>query len=90
MRLLLDTHAFLWFIGGSHQLSDTARALIENPQNERLLSAASLWEIAIKARLGKLEADPRKMVAAIDASGFIELSITAAHAALAAAGILVR
>ena len=54
MRLLLDTHAFLWFIMGSANLSVNARALIENPANERLLSVASLWEIAIKTSLGKL------------------------------------
>ena len=54
MRLLLDTHAFLWFIMGSANLSLNARILIENPANERLLSVASLWEIAIKTSLGKL------------------------------------
>jgi PIN domain nuclease of toxin-antitoxin system len=54
MRLLLDTHAFLWFIMGSANLSVNARALIENPANERHLSVASLWEVAIKATLGKL------------------------------------
>ena len=54
MRLLLDSHAFLWFIMGSANLSVNARALIEDPANERLLSLASLWEIAIKTSLGKL------------------------------------
>ena len=54
MRFLLDTHAFLWFIMGSANLSVDARVLIENPANERLLSVASLWEIAIKTSLGKL------------------------------------
>jgi PIN domain nuclease of toxin-antitoxin system len=54
MRLLLDTHAFLWFIMGSGNLSVTARALMENTANERLLSVASLWEIAIKTSIGKL------------------------------------
>ena len=54
MRLLLDTHAFLWFIMGSANLSVNARALIEDPANERLLSVASLWEIAIKTSFGKL------------------------------------
>ncbi len=54
MRLLLDTHAFLWFIDGSPQCSANARALIEDISNERLLSLASLWEMAIKVSLGKL------------------------------------
>lgn len=55
MRLLLDTHAFLWFIMGSANLSANARARIEDPASERLLSVASLWEIAIKTSLGKLK-----------------------------------
>jgi len=59
MRLLLDTHAFLWFIMGSANLSANARALIEDPANERLLSVASLWEIAIKTSLGKLTLSAR-------------------------------
>jgi PIN domain nuclease of toxin-antitoxin system len=54
MRLLLDTHTFLWFIIGSPKLSEKARASIEDTTNERLLSTASLWEIAIKHSLGKL------------------------------------
>lgn len=54
MKILLDTHAFLWFISGSPALSDYARRLIENFSNERLLSIASLWEMSIKASIGKL------------------------------------
>jgi PIN domain nuclease of toxin-antitoxin system len=54
MRLLLDTHAFLWFVMGDNRLSQSARAAIEDPANEKRLSVASLWEIAIKHSLGKL------------------------------------
>lgn len=54
MRLLLDTHAFLWFVEGNPQLSARARTLIEDTSNEILLSVASIWEIAIKFSLGKL------------------------------------
>ena len=54
MRLLLDTHTFLWFIGGDVTLSPYARQLIEDRTNERLLSIASLWEMAIKVSLGRL------------------------------------
>ena len=57
MKLLLDTHSFLWFIDGNPRLSATARQLIEDPANERLVSIASLWEIMIKGRLGRLEID---------------------------------
>ena len=55
MKLLLDTHTFLWFIGGSDRLSQTARSLIEDRDNQPFLSMASLWEMAIKTSLGKLE-----------------------------------
>lgn len=55
MRLLLDTHTSLWFIGGSDELSCTARKLIEDPNNQRLLSVASLWEMAIKVSVGRLK-----------------------------------
>jgi PIN domain nuclease of toxin-antitoxin system len=54
MKLLLDTHSFLWFIMGSPKLSERVRALIEDDGNDKLLSIASLWEIAIKQSLGKL------------------------------------
>ncbi|MDZ7696137.1 MAG: type II toxin-antitoxin system VapC family toxin [Deltaproteobacteria bacterium] len=54
MRLLLDTHTFIWFIGGDSKLSAYARQLIENTENERLLSIASLWEMSIKASIGRL------------------------------------
>jgi PIN domain nuclease of toxin-antitoxin system len=54
VRLLLDTHSFLWFVGGDSSLSVAARLLIEDADNSVFLSAASVWEIAIKVSLGKL------------------------------------
>ncbi len=54
MNLLLDTHAFLWFIAGDFQLGDLAKIQIENPDNLKFVSIASLWEIGIKLSLGKL------------------------------------
>jgi PIN domain nuclease of toxin-antitoxin system len=54
VRILLDTHAFLWLIAGDASLSATAREAIETPSNESLLSTASLWEMANKVSLGKL------------------------------------
>ena len=54
MRLLLDTHTFLWFIGGDDKLSDVARKLIKDTRNQPLLSIASVWEMAIKLSIGKL------------------------------------
>jgi PIN domain nuclease of toxin-antitoxin system len=80
MRLLLDTHIFLWAIAGSARLKPAARRAIESAE-QVYVSAASIWEIAIKARLGKIEVDPDELVDAIDASGFIELAVRAEHAA---------
>lgn len=54
MRVLMDTHAFLWWVDDSSALSRKARSTIANPDNECLLSLASCWEMAIKSRLGKL------------------------------------
>ena len=54
MNLLLDTHSFLWFISGNPNLSPTARTLIEDASNQPFLSIASLWEMAIKLSIGKL------------------------------------
>ena len=55
MNILLDTHAFLWFLQDDPKLSAVARALIEDSESRPLLSIASLWEIAIKISLGKLQ-----------------------------------
>lgn len=54
MRLLLDTHIFLWFIGRDSQLAVAARDAIRDPRNEVFLSVVSLWEIIIKHQIGKL------------------------------------
>lgn len=54
MRLLLDTHIFLWFISGDKRLSDGFRESIRDPENEIYLSAVSLWEAIIKHQLGRL------------------------------------
>ena len=80
MRLLLDTHIFLCAVAGSSLLKPATRRVIEAAE-EVHVSAASLWEIAIKTRLGRLKADPAELAAAIDASGFVELPVSAAHAA---------
>src|SRR5579875_3555770 len=55
MDLLLDTHSFIWFLNGNEQLSQTVKDTITNTSNRCLLSIASLWEIAIKSSLGKLD-----------------------------------
>ncbi len=80
MRLLLDTQVFVWATIDSPRLSEEARAVLR-AASEIHVSAASIWEIAIKARLGKIDADPFRMVHAIEESGFLELAVTARHAA---------
>lgn len=53
MRYLLDTHTLAWAVAQPHRLSAEVRSILENPQNERLVSAVSLWEMSIKHKLGK-------------------------------------
>jgi len=57
MEYLLDTHTFLWFIGGNNDLSQQAKTIIQKPENTMYLSIASFWEIAIKLNIGKLTID---------------------------------
>lgn len=85
MRLLLDTHALLWWLADDRRLGARARALIENPANDVLVSVASLWEIVVKARVGKLEADVADIAAAVKRGGFALLGISVAHLAALAA-----
>ncbi|HKW53653.1 MAG TPA: type II toxin-antitoxin system VapC family toxin [Stellaceae bacterium] len=80
MRLLLDTQIYLWFLADSRKLSRQGRQTIADAE-EVFVSAASIWEAALKAALGKLDAVPGDLVAGIDASGFVELSISPQHAA---------
>ena len=88
MRLLLDTHAFLWWIIDSERLSQAVRRAIADEDNEALVSAASAWEIATKHRIGKM---PGAEALALDTAGvmasqdFDELPITVADAARAGA-----
>ncbi|MGH7706519.1 MAG: type II toxin-antitoxin system VapC family toxin [Vulcanimicrobiaceae bacterium] len=83
MRLLLDTHAFIWAASMPENLSRTARSAIEDSVNEVFVSSAVAWEIAIKHALGKLSlpSDPVNWVAArVRALGFLPLAITHEHA----------
>jgi PIN domain nuclease of toxin-antitoxin system len=83
MRLLIDTHILIWALEGSSQLSTKARDLLRDPMHEHWVSAASVWEIAIKSSLGKLTlARPlRELEKGIIAAGFEVLNITIQHAA---------
>ena len=79
MQLLLDTHAFLWWLAGSEKLSQSARQAIADEANDVLVSAASAWEIATKHRLGKLrgaEVVAQDIAGAIASQSFEELAVT--------------
>lgn len=79
MRLLLDTHILLWLMDDSPRLSRQARSLIVNAA-EVFVSSVSIWEIAIKSRLGKLGEDAEMIVEKLEAAGIKELDVTYQHA----------
>ena len=79
MRLLLDTHALLWWLADDPTLSAEARKAIADAGSVVYVSAASAWEIAIKRSLGKLEA-PEELDEALAANAFAPLPITIGHA----------
>src|SRR5664279_1663032 len=78
MRLLLDTHLLLWSLAEPKRLGRDGLAMIE--RSEVYSSAASLWEISIKAALGKLKAKPAEILQAIEPAGFSLLAIQGEHA----------
>jgi PIN domain nuclease of toxin-antitoxin system len=77
-RLLVDTHVLLWWLADDPALSPAARAAIADPANGLLVSAATVWEIAIKRSLGKLSA-PDDLPDRISQEGFEWLPISAGH-----------
>lgn len=88
MRILLDTQTWLWMQGSPERLNDEALALVKDPAQDLLLSAASSWEIAIKASLGKLTLPVAPTVYVPDrmrSSGVGALPITHSHALAVAA-----
>jgi PIN domain nuclease of toxin-antitoxin system len=87
MRLLVDTQLLLWAAASSGRLPRQARELLEEPANDVYFSAASLWEIASKAALGRsgLEVDLTELRPALAEMGFLELPVTGPHAERVAA-----
>lgn len=83
MRLLIDTHVFIWSVTDSRQLRAATRDMLARAQAV-YVSSASIWEIAIKSRLGKIEGNPESFAQAIEDSGFLELPVTSRHAAAVA------
>ena len=82
MKLLLGTHVLLWAAGEPNRLSRETRALLGDPENELLFSAASIWEIAIKSGLGRedFRADARLLRRGLLDNGYEELFINSEHA----------
>lgn len=82
MKFLLDTQLLLWAAGQPERLSAGARKLLNNPRNELLFSAASLWEIAIKNTLGRedFQVEPRLLRRGLLDNGYVELPVTSEHA----------
>jgi PIN domain nuclease of toxin-antitoxin system len=79
MHLLLDTHIFLWLTMDDRRLNPSVRRLITSA-SQIFISSASIWEIAVKARLNKIGADPEDMVQEMKTCGFLELPVMARHA----------
>ena len=82
MKLLLDTQLLLWAAGQPERLSVAARRLLNNPRNELLFSAASVWEITIKNTLGRddFRVEPRVLRRGLLDNGYTELPVTSEHA----------
>jgi len=82
MDLLLDTHTLIWFFEGDTQLSEKAKNLIQDPENQNYLSAASIWEMTIKQSLGKLKLSKpvAEILTHILNNGVELIDITAEHA----------
>lgn len=88
MKLLLDTHALLWWFTDDARLSESARQAIADEANEIFVSAASAWEIATKQRIGKLDDVPEaasRFGELVAADGFVHLPVTYLHALRAGA-----
>ncbi len=79
MRLLLDTHALLWWLAYDRRLGSEARELIENPANDVLVSVVALWEIVVKVRVGKLKADIEQIRGLVQQEGCTLLDIGITH-----------
>ncbi len=82
MKLLLDTQLLLWAAAQPERLSARARRQLNNPENELLFSAVSLWEITIKSGLGRddFRVEPRVLRRGLLDNGYVELPITSEHA----------
>lgn len=79
MKVLVDTHILLWWLADDRALPDIARTVIADPATDVIVSAATVWEIAIKQAAGSLEA-PDNLISTLDDNDFDVLPMTASHA----------
>jgi PIN domain nuclease of toxin-antitoxin system len=79
MRLLLDTHILLWWVMADRKLSKSLADVIASTENDVAVSAASIWEIAIKRTLGRIQVDLDELLASVTADGFSELPVRFGH-----------
>jgi len=79
VRLLLDTHALLWWLNDDEKLGARTRGLIGDPANDVFVSTVSLWEITVKLRIGKLDADITEVLGILPEQGFQRLDIADSH-----------
>ena len=79
MRLLLDTHILLWWLQADRRLSRAMRDLLLSEESDIAVSGATIWEIAIKRALGRIDIDLKELLSAITADGFAELPVRFAH-----------
>lgn len=80
MRLLLDTHVLLWWMTNDPRLPGAVREVLQSDENDVAVSAVSVWEVAIKRALGRIDADVGELIDAITVDGFSELPVRIRHA----------
>jgi PIN domain nuclease of toxin-antitoxin system len=83
MRLLLDTHIFVWLTANDKRLTAPARQILLNA-DQIFVSSASIWEIAIKSAINKIRVNPQDAIQEMQINGFDELTVSSVHAAAVA------
>jgi PIN domain nuclease of toxin-antitoxin system len=79
VKLLLDTHTLLWWLADEARIGARAKDMLADPRHDVLVSVVSLWEIVVKQRIGKLEAEVEAIAKAVDQGGFRWLDISVPH-----------
>lgn len=77
--MLLDTHVLIWWLTGDRKLSKAVSTLVTSEESDVAVSAAAIWEVAIKRALGRIDIDMEELLAAISSDGFAELPVRFVH-----------